>query len=373
MAICVQFNEIDEDSLDDSDREFDRAQSSGISSMEQMMEQVNLKQYRQLKDVSFFKDQESHSKQIKNHTMDCIRSVRPLNFHPCYTKSYVLYIYLNGIKPRIFRTICIPSNISLAVFHDKILTPLFGWKRNFHAYQFSIPHRKNKLVSFGPIYSDSVDMMWTHSMSGDWRARSVMIESSKVYLSDVLYLKGTCLRYLYDLGDRFIHTIVLKDIVLKDGKRFEIEITDGNRNGPPENTNGNIAYANAMNEMIENRDHEKYNEWIRQPNINGAFFDPELFDKRKCKKRMNKYFKSILSTQNAISMHQPINPLQPKTYHRSASNFRDCFNEWCPNRDKKYPENRIKYRVCDACKSAFYCDRKCQKKTLESRASISLF
>jgi len=47
---------------------------------------------------------------------------------------FILYIYLSGIRPKIWRTIRVPSYLTLHTFYDKILCVLFGWTRNYATY-----------------------------------------------------------------------------------------------------------------------------------------------------------------------------------------------------------------------------------------------
>eukprot|EP01083_Nonionella_stella_P086818 241382_1 len=356
-------NEVDENSLLDSDHEFELEQSGELSIFEQMAKRMS-SQF----DEPYREEQKQERDDAVAHTMHYIKSVRCINYHKYYAKTYVLHIYLTGINPKIWREISVPSNISLAVFHDKILTPLFNWKRNFHSYQFTVPHRTNKFISFGPTNSNSVDTMHANLITGSWKAGCYMVESSMVYLSDVLYLKDSKLRYLYDFGDRFHHTIVLKDITFaqhtKHRKRIRIELLGGGRSGPPENTHGNARYAQTLNEIAMNADVKQYNEIRTNPNYLNEYFHPEVFDVVKCKRKMRQYFKSMLSRQDATSMGF----LSFGTFaHGNASRNKDrmmwkvkrhCFYEYCPNVSKR--DTQIK--ACDGCKSAFYCNRDCQKR-----------
>ena len=78
------------------------------------------------------------------------------------------------------------SHLSSATIHDKILSPLFGFKRNFHAYQFRNKHQKNKRIGYGPRYCQAVDMMHVNPISGLRKIGSCVIESQFIFLTDLM-------------------------------------------------------------------------------------------------------------------------------------------------------------------------------------------
>ena len=274
-------NQILEEELDDSDDDFELTQNEGRSTIETMMLQMNNQFNHELRE-----QKQRQRDQAVQRTLDFLKSVRYLNQHKCYRKYYVLRVFLRGIKPRIWRRIRVPCNISLDMLHDKIMCPLLGWRRNFHAYLFSIPHRADKFVSFGPTKSQSVDMMHISLMTGSLKAGSHMVDSGQVYLSDVLFVKHTSLRYLYDLGDRFHHEIVLEDIEFRfdDTHCFEVALLGGERSGPPENSHGNVGYARTLNEIVSEQDVNR----LRELGMGAGMFDPETFDVERCKRRMKR-------------------------------------------------------------------------------------
>ncbi len=71
-----------------------------------------------------------------------------------------------------------------------------------------------------------------------------------VSLEDVLSKSKPKLRYIYDLGDRFSHSIELQKIkVLPTDRRKSIplvRIIGGERSGPPENVSGNYGYHSLL-------------------------------------------------------------------------------------------------------------------------------
>ena len=371
---AMKHNQIDVNELEDSDDDFDDEEDAFLTSKRAKNEMDTMTRLRLRMEQQW--DRTKEDKQIRKErksmqlTLSRIRSVRYLNQHLIYRKSYILHIYLTGIRPIIWREIRVPAQLSLSVLHDKVLTPLFDWKRNFHAFQFTVPHRADKYVSFGPTQCTSVDMQWISWNMREREAGAYMVESSKVYLSDVLYVKGSKLRYVYDLGDRFHHTIELKDVLIHHpGDELEIEIMGGARGGPPENTGGNKQYAESLNELMESRDLQQYHRFVCEPNIEGRFWTPEMFDIQRCQRRMRRYFRRILTRMDARSMQNrdiyelygigdgPIGCTRTD-FPRWMYVQRECFNDDCRVRESE--EQKI--RGCGGCKSAFYCSKRCQKK-----------
>eukprot|EP01084_Bolivina_argentea_P138505 243806_1 len=328
--------------MNNSDTEFEIEQQGGINMIQQAALHMKLAwddSYREQK-------LKEYKKSIKK-VFDIIYSIRYINYHKYYCKSYVLHIHLTGIKPMIWRKIIIPSHISLAVFHDKILTPLFNWKRNFHAYNFFVPHRKDKFIGYGPVKSTSVDIHHFHPASGTHKVGSFMIESSMIYLSDVLYLKNSVLRYIYDLGDKWHHTIKLDDIVYRQNTDvFDIEILGGERSGPPENNGPNWRYVDTLNDIIKNNNVKQYDEWCFHLNVK-RYFDAERFNTNRCKKKMKKYFTTMLARQNAPLMQMGMFSLGKsfsKEKHGGAKVLRDCFYLYCPNKRIKLNHPAYSYQ-----------------------------
>eukprot|EP01084_Bolivina_argentea_P088622 160003_1 len=303
---------------------------------------------------------------------------------------YELEIYLIGIHPRITRKIKIISHLSLAVIHDKIFCPLFGFKRNFHAYQFRRKHYKYKRISYGPRYAQSVDMMHINPISGIKKVGSCMLEAQFVRLNDLLINIGDEIRYDYDLGEAYSMNITLTNIAnIMNAKNVKlVEIIDGSRAGPPENMEGNRGYVERLNvlckykyDLLLKENNNKFigsiHEIINSPNLvhldKQHIFDPEVFDKDECIMKMKKCFKSILSKQSGINQLVAINCKKGDErwnymYKQLWFCPRICHNNKCRklsgniiNRSDEMMKLDKRFKTCSRCLSVFYCDRKCQK------------
>ncbi len=104
--------------------------------------------------------EETQNDKIVKKDLERIRRIREKyqNKSNLFVRRYfIIRIHLKGIYPRIWREVQVPANLSLDVFHDKVLCPLFGYKRNFHAFMFLKPKRKEKQLSYGSSFSDSCD------------------------------------------------------------------------------------------------------------------------------------------------------------------------------------------------------------------------
>jgi len=50
--------------------------------------------------------------------------------------SITLRVEIVGVNPKIWRTVRVPANLSLSRLHDQVLSPVFGYSRNYHAHAF---------------------------------------------------------------------------------------------------------------------------------------------------------------------------------------------------------------------------------------------
>ena len=335
-----------------------------------------------------------------------------------FRSFFILNIYLTGITPRIYRTVRVPARFTLDIFHDKVLCPIFGWIRNFHNYTFLVPHREDKYVGYGAtqMYSnDSCQVVEGFNLGDEVTAvGSKRLGSNTIMLVDVLRKVGDQLRYIYDLGDRFHHTITLEKIVTgMDSKSWNIfseqgnntkldilwncdlkpivKILDGFGRGPPENTRGNKGYIRRLNVLHTGKDCEKYSEKIGDnvfrendtmdvfeallnittaPNVDGSWFDCLEFDIDKKQKQLEYVFQTNLSKYNLSKMLHYLKAEYPSDIGFSTKKYRKWFLQKCGHLNichgRRYcyhcgKQRLKKIKACKACRSAFYCSRKCQK------------
>lgn len=173
---------------------------------------------------------------------------------------YQLYIQLNDITPPIWRRILTPSNVRLDDLH-RILQTIIGWT-NSHLHLFEADS-----TIFAPLEFEI-------------EAK----DSRIVKLEDILKKEGSAIRYEYDFGDGWVHTLTLEKIVQFDGELFITQCIGGGRSGPPEDCGGVFGYQQML-EVLRNPQHEDYwglKEWL------GRSYHPEKFDLNKVNKQLQK-------------------------------------------------------------------------------------
>ena len=164
-----------------------------------------------------------------------------------------LKITLDDVKPAVLRRIEVPSNIRLDHLHLAIQAAM-GWT-NTHLYEI-----RARDVGWGIPDRDWAD--------GPLDAR-------KANLGDVLEDVGTkTLRYLYDFGDGWEHTIKVERLIDPEPGTLYPRLIEASGRCPPEDIGGPWGYAEFL-EAIGNPKHERhaeFKEWLADD------FDPNIVD-----------------------------------------------------------------------------------------------
>lgn len=285
-----------------------------------------------------------------------------------YKKSYKLKIFLTNLKkPEIYRIFKVTGDTTLNVLHDKVLCPIMGWCRNYHAYYFQrlpVDHSFNmKLPSYlrtvGPAYgpesSGAIDMM--HSRTHGIK----IIDDSDVRVADLLRKKGDKLRYVYDLGDQFYHKIVVQSV--DDNYKEGIHLIDGKGACPNEDGHGNWSYAETI-EILMDKNHKKYRETLNTirgsanyGRIRKEFISPFHFDLKKAQKDLQIALRSKESpndSRNLFTQHFGGGlPHFPK--------FKESLYK-APKKVCSVCKTDKKIKKCGRCLIVYYCSVDCQKK-----------
>eukprot|EP01084_Bolivina_argentea_P190985 328084_1 len=384
--------DFDYDSLDDSDIEYSNQSNKPFNNM-QFEAFAKMRLQNNFKDKMKIYEENKIIRTLEVERLNAVHKDQIKSNNKLLQSDYILYIYLQGIKPRIWRKIRVPARISLAAFHDKILTPLFSWKRNFHSYLFLEQKRKNKMISYGPTNTHSADMMHIGTEGHYWyKLGSIIVDSQIVYLCDVLNEDVNQLRYVYDLGDDYFHKIILEKILPMDRKTSIVEIIGGQKGYPLENTKGNEGFVerlNKLNDVTVSQDQfeNAASDFINSPNFgpkHGGLKYPyniNVFHMKYVQKRIKRFFRKKLTRQDALSMMRypygkySCQGIEKSKQYKKGQDVQDS-KEWlekhrgarrcsaCGNYDKKYsgsPREKI-YKCCKGCLNVFYCSRKCQKK-----------
>jgi hypothetical protein len=164
-----------------------------------------------------------------------------------------LKITLDDVKPQVLRRVEAPLAIRLDRLH-LALQAAIGWT-NTHLYEIRAGD-----VGWGepdPDYGDGP------------------LEARKAHLADVLEDVGAkTLRYLYDFGDGWEHTIKVEGIFEAEPGVQYPRLIEAVGRCPPEDVGGPWGYAEFL-EAVGNPKHERHvemTEWI------GDNFDPKAID-----------------------------------------------------------------------------------------------
>lgn len=168
---------------------------------------------------------------------------------------YKLLIELEGIKPRIWRTVVVPSDISMSDFH-KIIQTTMGWT-NSHLHAF----RKG-----GDTFEPPVDEndLWGESFGTDYTG---------IKLNMLLNKEKDIMHYEYDFGDGWQHRIRLEEIL--EGKGDEKPVClDGAMACPPEDIGGAWGF-NEFKKALKDPLHPQHADYVQW---HEGEFDAENFD-----------------------------------------------------------------------------------------------
>ncbi len=171
-------------------------------------------------------------------------------------KIYQLKIALNGITPQIWRRVLVPEDISLLELHG-VIQAVFGWS-DYHIHQF-FPTALPQILD---LFNETED------------PEELAKIETKLPLSKCMKSVKSKMKYNYDFGDDWEHTIALEKIVERDMKISYPACIGGKRACPPEDCGGVWGYKELLETLADpnNSEHEEMMEWT------GGEFDPEEFE-----------------------------------------------------------------------------------------------
>lgn len=179
-------------------------------------------------------------------------------------ECYLLEIRLDNCCVDVWRTVEVPSDILLPELHQVIQTAMGWW--NEHLHQFMK----------GKVYYMSKDSVKENMNFG--MCNVDMLAYEKIHLSELLVKKGEQLKYEYDFGDSWFHTItLLEHRSYTEDESHQPKLIAGENACPPEDCGGIFGYQGVV-EATKHKRSERYKElkdWL------GEDFDPYLFDKNK--------------------------------------------------------------------------------------------
>jgi hypothetical protein len=164
-------------------------------------------------------------------------------------------VTLNGTK--VWRRIIVPNFFSLCDLHE-VLQIVMGWSDS-HLAQFVVGKRMCETYYLcqhsDDLYEDDYE------------------ENASKY--DLTYLteKKMKLRYDYDFGDNWIHTVVVENPDVDYSGNVPV-VLDGKLNCPPEDCGGTYGYANVL-ELLKDpsKDEDGILEWLDEYNPDEFLID----------------------------------------------------------------------------------------------------
>lgn len=206
-------------------------------------------------------------------------------YSPKTAPIYQLKITLDGITPAIWRRFLVSSNITLDRLHDSIQI-VMGWT-NSHLHMFEI-----KEQIFGDPQDDEFGEMGT-------------LDETQYRLRKAIEQESQRLRYDYDFGDGWRHTLLLEEILPPDPSMRLPVCLKGKRACPPEDVGGIGGYAYYL-EALRNPKHTEHEEYLAW---SGGEFDPEAFDLD----LVNQRLRNMKSSLNAWQIDEyPSSPVDGK-------------------------------------------------------------
>jgi hypothetical protein len=166
-----------------------------------------------------------------------------------------LKITLDKVKPAVLRRVEVPFDIRLDRLHLTIQAAM-GWT-NSHLYE----------IRAGGVGWSTPDP------DADWGGD--FLDARKARLDDILQDIGTkTLKYLYDFGDGWEHTIKIERLVDPKPGMFYPSLIEAKGHCPPEDVGGPWGYGELL-EAIADPSHERHSElkeWLADD------FNPHVVD-----------------------------------------------------------------------------------------------
>ena len=174
-----------------------------------------------------------------------------------------LTVTLLEIEPLIWRTLQVPSAISLRQLHNALQAAM-GWT-NSHLHEFTANGR-----SFGRTEPRAEPM--PHVLS-----------DRSATLADIAADVGTSFNYNYDFGDDWNHQVTVDAVIPAGAAAHVVICLDGDRACPPEDCGGPHGYARLLEALADpdDEEHEEMQAWAGR-------LTPEIFDLAAANRRLAK-------------------------------------------------------------------------------------
>lgn len=203
-------------------------------------------------------------------------------------REYILRITLDDVKPVVSRKISVPSNIRL--YHlAPLLLRIMGWA-GYHMEMFVY----KKTTFYEP--KEEVEEM---KAMNDAENKITSIDWAAVTIGEVLKKKGDSIKYVYDMGDYWEHTVKLMEIHnYPPNVDRSLYILEGKNACPPDDmggTDGFLHLLDVLKNPAQNLDDWKmFKSWLPRG------YDPKVFNIHDAELRVWDYLRSISTFQRML-------------------------------------------------------------------------
>lgn len=183
-------------------------------------------------------------------------------------KVYQLKIAINDTKPLVWRRVLVSNLDSLTDLHFTI-QGVFDWM-NSHMFEFQV----------------GLERLTTPMMMEAMEADRDMGNADSTRLQQVLSEPKSKIRYIYDFGDYWVHSVTLeKELEPVPGEKYP-QVIAGKNGAPPEDCGGPWGYGRLVDiteRGPQTEDEEDLLNWV------GKKLMPHEFNLAKCARRLAKY------------------------------------------------------------------------------------
>lgn len=155
--------------------------------------------------------------------------------------SILLKISLDYSDPLIWREVVVRADIPFSELHHTIQI-LMNWQ-NYHIYEFNTEGYR-----IGMVFDDDID---------DGLNESNLLNADTTLLRDIITDKGELIRYVYDFGDNWKHTIEVMDITKVQPGEYYPVCLNGEMACPPDDCGGIHEYYHFL-EILNDKKHPEY-------------------------------------------------------------------------------------------------------------------
>lgn len=212
-------------------------------------------------------------------------------------KNYILEIKINELKSPVVRKISVPSGITFRTLHD-IIQIVFGWG-NYHMYNFMPEDFKIEITcdfEKAELYNEYVNKEkdMKNMFDGLISEKSLFEKQVKDAEFEIIdeYMKlGSKIKYTYDFGDNWVHSIKVLEIVEDGIDDAKVLMQKGIT--PPDDCGGVQGYEDIKDTLLDenNKGHEEMIAWARTTGYKGVIESEEIINLRL--KNPKEYFEEI--------------------------------------------------------------------------------